>query len=106
VALCACWFVYGSVMEGLWQQTLGKKIFGVIVTDLGGGRPSWWRVVVRNLVRPVDLCGFVVPGLVGLLAIMWSSRGQRLGDMAGGTLVALRRKAVSGGPWDGGPRAG
>jgi uncharacterized RDD family membrane protein YckC len=105
-ALCAAWLVYGTVMEGCRQQTLGKMIFGVIVTDLGGGRPSWWRVVLRNLVRPVDLCGFVVPGLVGLLAIMWSSRSQRLGDMAGGTLVTLRRKPVSGGPWAGGPRAG
>lgn len=101
--LCGAWFVYGTLMEWRWQQTLGKKLFGVIVTDLGGGRPSLWRVALRNLVRPVDLAG---GGLVGLLAIMWSGRGQRLGDLAGGTLVSLRRKPVSGGPWDGGPRVG
>ncbi len=103
VTLCGVWFVYGTVMEGVRQQTVGKMLFGVIVTDQGGGQPSWWRVVVRNLVRPVDLMG---GGLVGLLAIMWSGRGQRLGDLAGGTLVSLRRKPVSGGPWNGGPRAG
>jgi uncharacterized RDD family membrane protein YckC len=83
------WFLYATFMEILWQRTLGKMACGLVVVDLNGARAAWWRVVLRNLLRPLDFFPFML-GLVGLLAIMWSPRNQRLGDMLGGTRVIMR----------------
>ncbi len=63
----------------------GKRLVGLRVVRLDGLkldlRASW----IRNLMRAVD----VLPSsyTVGLAAIVSSERGQRLGDLAAGTLV-------------------
>jgi hypothetical protein len=57
--------------------------------------------VVRNLLRIVDF----LPALnvVGIVLILSTSRNQRLGDLAGGTLVIRQRVAAertfAGAPW-------
>lgn len=79
---------YYIIMELLWQRTLGKMLTKIHVANLEGGRPAWWRIVLRNLVRPADLALF---GLVGLTSIIWSRRNQTLGDMAAGTRVVMNR---------------
>lgn len=87
---------YHIIMELLWQRSLGKMLTKVCVVDLQGRRPAWWRIVLRNLIRPFDLFLF---GLVGLSSIIWSRRNQTLGDMAAGTRVVMNRPA-SGTPND------
>ncbi len=79
--------LYYVVMEGLWQRTLGKMVLRLTVVDLLGHRPSFWRVVVRNLLRPVDSFLFV-----GLVFILWTRRNQRLGDLAAGTRVVMLKR--------------
>jgi uncharacterized RDD family membrane protein YckC len=66
-------------------QTLGKRIFGLRVIADDGAPAGFTAVLVRNLVRVVDF----LPGFYGfgLLAIVVSSRSQRLGDLAAGTFV-------------------
>src|SRR3990170_267162 len=66
-------------------QTLGKRMFGLRVIADDGAPASFTAVLVRNLVRIVDF----LPGFYGfgLLAIVVSSRSQRLGDLAAGTFV-------------------
>ena len=100
--LTALMVVYYLIMELIWQRTLGKMACRVHVVDLSGGRPVWWRIVVRNLLRPVD---FLVMGLVGLFFIVWTPLHQRLGDLAAGTRVVKAERA-SGGPQDTDMRAG
>ena len=79
-------FGYPTLLETLTRgRTLGKIVARtrVVRTD---GRPVTFSVVlVRNLVRLVDF----LPGLysVGAVAILLSSKSQRLGDLAAGTLV-------------------
>jgi uncharacterized RDD family membrane protein YckC len=66
-------------------QTLGKRMFGLRVIADDGAPAGFTAVLVRNLIRVVDF----LPGFygLGLLAIVVSSRSQRLGDFAAGTFV-------------------
>lgn len=77
---------YFIVLEWLWEgQTLGKRMFGLRVISADGSPAGFTAVLIRNLVRIVDF----LPAFygVGLLAIVVSSRSQRLGDLAAGTFV-------------------
>jgi uncharacterized RDD family membrane protein YckC len=86
---------YFVLLEGLFGDTLGKAIVGIRVTNLNG-RPAGWRaVLIRNVLRVIDY----LPGLylVGALVARFSSRRQRVGDHAAGTLVVPARAAVGAG---------
>ncbi|PYT08154.1 MAG: RDD family protein [Acidobacteria bacterium] len=79
---------YGMALE--WRlrgQTLGKRLLGLRVMDEEGLKLQPSQVVLRNLLRAVDL----LPGLylVGGAACFFSRRAQRLGDIAAGTVVVL-----------------
>ena len=66
-------------------RTPGKRWTGLRVVKVGGGPVTFTSSAIRNLLRLVD----ALPGayLVGMVAIVASSRNQRLGDMAAGTIV-------------------
>jgi len=77
---------YFILLEWLGNgQTIGKRIFGLRVIAEDGAPAGFTAVLVRNLLRMVDF----LPGFYGfgLLAIVVSSRSQRLGDLAAGTFV-------------------
>jgi uncharacterized RDD family membrane protein YckC len=77
---------YFILLEWLGNgQTIGKRIFGLRVIADDGAPAGFTAVLVRNLLRMVDF----LPGFYGfgLLAIVVSSRSQRLGDLAAGTFV-------------------
>lgn len=99
---------YHILMEGLLGRTLGKLALGVRVVRADGGPPTWRHVIVRNLLRPLDMFPFPLmylvaappPGLIGLLLILVTRRNQRLGDLVGGTTVVRSGQRPSGGPSD------
>jgi uncharacterized RDD family membrane protein YckC len=66
-------------------QSLGKRWLGLRVVRDGGFPITFRHSLVRNLLRAVD----ALPGsyLVGLVAVIVSDEGKRLGDVAAGTLV-------------------
>jgi uncharacterized RDD family membrane protein YckC len=77
---------YFVLLEWLWEgRTLGKRMFGLRVISADGSPASFTAVLIRNLLRVVDFLP-VFYG-VGLLAVVLSSRSQRLGDLAAGTFV-------------------
>ena len=77
---------YHIVLEWFWRgQTLGKRLCRLRVTDAEGLRLSFHQVVMRNLVRFVDLLPLFY--LVGGLACLLNRHAQRLGDIAAGTVV-------------------
>jgi uncharacterized RDD family membrane protein YckC len=106
---------YFSFFELLWRgRTPGKRLIGLRVIDRAGGplRPS--SVVVRNLLREIEvflpLSVLMMPdvvgnaGLVRLCATIWigifalmplfNRQGLRIGDMVAGTLVVASPKAA------------
>jgi uncharacterized RDD family membrane protein YckC len=77
---------YRMTAEWVWRgQTLGKRLLSLRVVDERGLRLTFSQVAMRNLLRFVDVMpiGYLVGGTAALL----SARGQRLGDLAAGTLV-------------------
>jgi uncharacterized RDD family membrane protein YckC len=73
------------VSEALFGTTLGKLVFGLQVRRRQGGRAGGGRVLVRTLLRPIDLLA------IGPLLALVTPRHQRLGDMLAGTIVVGNR---------------
>jgi uncharacterized RDD family membrane protein YckC len=73
-------------------RTPGKRRNGLRVVLENGGPVTFPASAVRNVLRLIDL----LPGayLVGIASILVSSRNQRLGDHAAGTLVVRERKVL------------
>jgi uncharacterized RDD family membrane protein YckC len=82
---------YGITLEWYWRgQTVGKRVLKLRVMDEHALRLEFGQVVVRNLLRFVDL----LPGLylVGGTACVLSRRFQRLGDLAANTIVVRNQE--------------
>ena len=76
---------YHFAMESGDGQTVGKKLMKLRVV-LADGRPAGMReVAVRTVLRVVDGIGLYIVGLIVMLVT--GQRRQRLGDLAGGTMV-------------------
>jgi uncharacterized RDD family membrane protein YckC len=78
---------FESLMRG---ASPGKRAMGVRAVRADGEPIDFESVVVRNLVRVVD--DFPVLPLIGFLFALSTRRGQRLGDIAAGTVVVQAPK--------------
>jgi uncharacterized RDD family membrane protein YckC len=79
-------FGYPIVCDALLDgRTVGRRVTGLRLVTEDGGRVGVLAAAVRNIVRIVDL----LPGAysIGAIAVIVSTRNQRVGDMAAGTLV-------------------
>jgi len=84
---------YGILLEWAWRgQTIGKRLLRLRVVDAQGLRLQFSQIVVRNLLRVVDMLPLFY--LVGGLACLLSRRSQRLGDFAANTVV-IRTPKIS-----------
>lgn len=86
VFLFAFGFGYRIGMEWYFRgQTVGKRILRLRVMDAGGLRLQFNQVVLRNLIRVVDMMpmAYALGGGVMLL----NQRNQRLGDIAANSIV-------------------
>ncbi|WP_440007870.1 RDD family protein [Halomicrococcus sp. SG-WS-1] len=81
-------FGYFVVLEGLFGQTVGKKLTGVVVVRRSGEPCGMGASVVRNLLRLVD--GFLSYA-VGLVVMLLTDDRQRIGDLAADTVVVRAR---------------
>ena len=86
-------FAYDIALE-TWNhgRSVGKLAVGLRVVRIDGEPEGFLTAAVRNLLRIADfLPAFYV---VGTIAIVATSRNQRLGDLAAGTDVVRERHAV------------
>jgi uncharacterized RDD family membrane protein YckC len=77
---------YSILLEWSWRgQTVGKRVLKIRVVDAEGFRLRPAQVVIRNLLRMVDL----LPAFyaVGGISCLISPKYQRLGDFAANTVV-------------------
>jgi uncharacterized RDD family membrane protein YckC len=108
------WF-YGAVSEGWFNgRTPGKWLLGIRVISTTGSSLNGGQALLRNLIMAADLLpatpmyflltidevepdGFVgVPTfLCGLCCMMLTTRQQRLGDLAAGTMVVVDQRGWS-----------
>ena len=83
---CVIWGYY-VLFEGLADgQTPGKRLLRLRVVRDGGYSVTFGASAVRNLVRLVDIQP--IPSYaVGIITVMFSESGKRLGDIVAGTIV-------------------
>jgi uncharacterized RDD family membrane protein YckC len=77
---------FGIMLEWRWRgQTIGKRMLRLRVVDAEGMRLTFSQIVIRNLLRFVDL----LPGLylLGGATALFTRKAQRLGDFAANTVV-------------------
>lgn len=77
-------FGYFIVLEGLWAQTVGKRVLGLVVTRPDGTPITFRQAVIRNVLRVVDGLFFYS---VGLIVMMLNERRMRLGDHVARSMV-------------------
>lgn len=82
------YFLHVTLFEVLFARSLGKFVTGTRVASLDGTRPPVLAILLRNLLRAVD-----VALLLPLLAV-FSPLRQRVGDMAAGTIVVMNSTPI------------
>ncbi|VXB67994.1 RDD family protein [Flavobacterium sp. 9AF] len=87
-------FFYTLIQESLWEgRTIGKRIMKMKVIKIDGYQASFGDYLIRWLFRLIE----VVPpfSIVGLIAIIFNGRNQRLGDMGAGTAVISLKNNIN-----------
>lgn len=85
---------YNLALEIFLQgQSVGKIILRIRVSRLDGEPVSLSSYLLRWLLGTIDFHLF--SGVVAILTILFSGRGQRLGDIAGGTTVVRIHSKVT-----------
>lgn len=99
---CLWWGGIAAVEVLANGQTIGKRLLGIRVVSHDGLSINVSQAIVRNLLRAVDLAPPFLPGVVSMVA---TSRLQRLGDLAAGTIVVVDRTTAAAVPprVEGGP---
>jgi hypothetical protein len=82
--------VYDIYFELSWNgQTPGKKVAGIRVIRAGGAPLDFRSACIRNVLKIADFLPTFY--LLGGVMILLTSRRQRLGDLAAGTIVIRER---------------
>lgn len=77
---------YFVILEtALNGQTLGKKLINIRVRKEGGYAPSFWDILLRNVIRMADFLPFFYG--IGFITMFINKKAKRLGDYAAGTIV-------------------
>lgn len=72
--------LYFIITEAIWGRTLGKLITSQKVVDGNKAKPSFRKIVLRNLLKVVDM-------LIGPIVFLFSSKNQNVGDIVAQTYV-------------------
>ena len=83
------WVYFTFFESSALQGTFGKRLFGLIVTDLRGAPISWARANARFWAKGLTLMTF----LVGFFICSVTLRKQALHDAVSGCVVCRRRNA-------------
>jgi len=83
------WGYFAGSEIAMGGRTLGKKALGIRVVTAEGGTPAPGALLIRNLVRTLDL-------VVGVVMMAIDPLSRRLGDRLAGTLVIHDRRPETG----------
>ena len=94
VILIVVFLGYFLLQEAIWGATLGKRVFGLRVVRLDGTPAGWSAAFWRTILRVLEVNPVLFGAIPGGLAVTWSKRKQRLGDMLAHTVVVRRADLV------------
>jgi len=89
VGLLLTWLYHALLESSEWQATVGKRVLGLVVTDVAGQRVSFGRSTGRHFGKIITN---LVPAFIGYLMAGFTEKKQALHDMIAGCLV-LRRNS-------------
>ncbi len=79
------WFLYYTILEGRYGQTLGKYWCKIkVVKEDTGAQISYTDAAIRTILRIID---GIIDYLIGAILIWTSDKRQRLGDRLAHTVV-------------------
>ncbi|MGZ7169272.1 MAG: RDD family protein [Halobacteriota archaeon] len=78
------WFLYYTILEGRYGQTLGKYFCKIKVVKEDGAPINYTEAAIRTILRIID---GIIYYLIGALLIWTSEKRQRLGDRLAHTVV-------------------
>ena len=79
------WFLYYTILEGRYGQTLGKYFCKIkVVKEDTGVQITYGEAAIRTILRIIDAIFYY---LIGALLIWTSAKRQRLGDRLAHTVV-------------------
>jgi uncharacterized RDD family membrane protein YckC len=82
------WFLYFTLLEGRYGQTIGKMALGIKVVREADGAPiDYGEAAVRTILRIID---GLFDYLIGAIFIWTSDEKQRLGDRVAHTVVVSK----------------
>jgi len=86
------WFLYAPFLESsVIKATIGKKLMGIQVVDLHGGRISFRAAMMRALTKLISSALCCIPYLTAL----FTERSQAVHDMVAETVVVYGRTEIS-----------
>ncbi|SHG35596.1 Uncharacterized membrane protein YckC, RDD family [Flavobacterium fluvii] len=86
--------IYSVTLESIFEgQTIGKKLIKIKVVKIDGYQAGFGDYLIRWLFRIVE--NNMLGGLIGLVAMLVSSKTQRMGDMAAGTAIITLKNNIS-----------
>ncbi|GAA0872262.1 RDD family protein [Gangjinia marincola] len=87
-------FLYHLLMETFNDgQSLGKMVMKIRVVLVNGGKPAFSNYAIRWLLRLIDIT--FSSGSVAVISLLFSRKGQRLGDLAAKTTVITEARRTS-----------
>ncbi len=84
--LLLIFIAYSTVLESIFQKTLGQFLTGQKVVNENKQKPGFVKVLVRNIFKIVDM-------IVSVPVFLFSKKNQVLGDMVAKTFV-IRKKLL------------
>ena len=88
VAVLVVWFLYFTLLEGRYGQTVGKMALSIKVVREADGAPiDYGEAAVRTVLRIID---GLFDYLIGAIFIWTSDKKQRLGDRVAHTVVVSK----------------
>jgi len=87
----ATYLSYFLIFEATWSRTPGKYLQGLVVRNADGTRCSFGAVLIRTLLRVLEVNPILLGALPAGLFVLLSSRKQRFGDILANTLVISSR---------------
>lgn len=84
--------IYSITLESIFEgQTIGKKLVKIKVVKIDGYQAGFSDYLMRWFFRLIDIT--MLNGIIALITVVSSKKGQRLGDMVAGTsVITLKNK--------------
>lgn len=87
------WVIYAIVLESAWSATLGKRLLGLRVQTVNGGRATINQLIIRNISKIIPPL-VILDWLIGILT-PGDKRQKYLDRVAGTTVVQASQPFAS-----------